>query len=62
MTTATFHDTYFGPVTVTLKKIGKGWLWVARKCVSPGYKPVPSAERAIAIAQRDRRFSEVVAA
>jgi hypothetical protein len=59
MTTATFDAAYAGKVTVTLNRVGKGWLWIAEGCVHCGYKPVPSAARAINNARHDRRFSDV---
>lgn len=60
-TTATFRDTWKGDVRVTLKKVGKGWLWIAPpgSCVTCGYRPVPSTERAIRNASRDWRFSNI---
>jgi hypothetical protein len=69
MTQAMFDDTYAGKVAVVLTKRGKGWVWqvpgsngYVAGCgyVNCGYRPVPSAQRAINNARHDRRFSNVV--
>jgi hypothetical protein len=61
--TATFRDTYCGDVHVELVRTGKSYRWASRThCINPGYRGVATVERAIAIARRDRRFSNVRAA
>jgi hypothetical protein len=60
--TAVFADTYFGRVPVRLVRSGQRWLWVSDKCVSTGYRPVGTVQRAIRLAMADRRFADVVAA
>jgi hypothetical protein len=60
--TATFTDTYFGQVPVRLVRSGQRWLWVSDKCVSTGYRPLASAQRAINVARIDRRFADVCTA
>jgi hypothetical protein len=58
--TATFRDTYCGPVAVELVRTGKAYRWISRDhYVNPGYRGVATVERAVAIAQGDQRFSEV---
>ena len=59
--TATFEDCYFGKVPVQLRKAGSRYVWESseQKCVTTGYRPLASVERAVRVAQADRRFSDV---
>jgi hypothetical protein len=57
---ATFRDTYCGDVQVELVRTGKSYRWASRThCINPGYRGVATIEQAVALARRDRRFSEV---
>lgn len=59
LATATFDDSYGGPLPVRLVIRGKAATWEGVDCyVTCGYRPVPAA-RAIANARRDARFSNV---
>lgn len=59
--TATFEDPYFGKAPMRLRKAGSRFVWESaeQKCVTTGYRPMPTVERAVRAAETDRRFSDV---
>lgn len=63
MATATFNDSYFGPIAATLIKKGARFYWkMANGNACGGFKPFDSAGRAISAAKAHRLFSNVVEA
>lgn len=57
--TATYTDTWFGAVPVELRRVGKGYLWLAKCNVTCGLRPIATAGHAIYVARKHWRFSEI---
>ena len=61
MATATYNDTYAGPVVATLVKRGKKFVWTIASGSCGSFRPFDNAERAVRAAQAHAKFTNVQA-